>query len=128
MLIGRDAERSALGAVLDEARSGRSAALILRGQPGVGKTALLTYAAGRAPDMRVIDTLCVESEVGFAFAGLDQLCAPVLGRLDGLPGLQRGVLESALGVGEGPTPDPFHVALATLGLLSSVAREQPVTC
>jgi DNA-binding CsgD family transcriptional regulator len=128
MLIGRDAERSALDAVLDEARSGRSASLILRGEPGVGKTALLTYAAGRAPDMRVIDTLCVESEVGFAFAGLHQLCAPVLGRLDGLPGLQRGVLESAFGVGEGPTPDPFHVALATLGLLSSVAREQPVLC
>jgi DNA-binding CsgD family transcriptional regulator len=128
-MIGRDAERSALDAVLDDARSGRSAALILRGDPGVGKTTLLTYAAERASDMRLIDALCVESEAGFAFAGLHQLCAPVLGRLDGLPGLQRGVLESAFGIGEGPmTPDPFHVALATLGLLSGAAREQPVLC
>src|SRR3977135_2511976 len=121
MLIGRDAERSALDTVLDEARSGRSAALILRGEPGVGKTALLTYAAEQASDMRVIHTLCVASEAGFAFAGLHQLCAPVLGRLDHLPGLQRGVLESAFGVGVSRSPDPFHVALAALGLLSSAA-------
>ncbi len=87
--------------------------LVVRGEPGIGKTALLDYAAGRAAGFRVVRAWGVESEMELAFAGLHQLCVPMLGRLDQLPGPQRDALAVVFGMREGPAPDRFLVGLAT---------------
>ena len=117
-----------LDGVLDQARGGSSAVLVVRGEPGIGKTALLDYAAGRAVGFRVVRAWGVESEMELAFAGLHQLCVPMLGRLDQLPGPQRDALAVAFGMREGPAPDRFLVGLAVLSLLAATAEDQPLAC
>jgi DNA-binding CsgD family transcriptional regulator len=127
-LRGRDAECAVLDRLLDAVRRGESRALVLRGEPGVGKTALLDYAIGSAPDHRIVRAVGVESEMELAFAALQQLCAPMLDRLELLPGPQQDALRVAFGLSDGDAPDRFAVGLAALGLLSEVAEERPLLC
>jgi DNA-binding CsgD family transcriptional regulator len=114
--------------MLAAAYTGESAVLVLRGEPGVGKTALLEYAAERAEGCRVVRVLGVESEMELPFAGLQQLCAPLLDRLERLPPPQRAVAGTAFGLTSGAPPDRFLVGLAVLGLLSDAAEERPLLC
>ncbi|HEU4349746.1 MAG TPA: AAA family ATPase, partial [Actinoplanes sp.] len=113
---------------LDAVRGGQGRALVLHGEPGVGKTALLDYLAGRASGCRLTRAVGVESEMELAFAGLHQLLAAMLHRVDRLPGPQRSALRTAFGVSAGPAPDRFLVGLATLSLLADVAEEHPLVC
>jgi len=101
-LLNRTTERTVLDDLLGDLRSGRGRALVVRGEAGVGKSALLDYLAGAAADMRVARAAGVESEMELAFASLHQLCAPLLGRLEGLPGPQRDALATAFGLRAGP--------------------------
>ena len=110
------------------ARDGQSAALVLRGEPGIGKTALLGYAAKHAEDCRIVRAVGVESEMELPFAGLHQLCAPLLDGLDRLPVPQRDALGTAFGLSMGARPDRFLVGLAVLTLLSDAAEERPLVC
>ena len=128
MLLGRLPERAVLNRLLDSARAGRSSVLVLHGEPGVGKTALLEYAIESAAGLRVARVAGVESEMELAFAALQQLCAPMLDRLEGLPDPQRAALGVAFGLSTGPAPDRFLVGLAVLSLLSEVAEQQPLLC
>ncbi len=127
-LRGRKQQCRALDGLLADVRAGRSRALVVRGEPGIGKTALLDYAAETAPDFRVARAEGVESEMELPFAALHQLCGPVLGRLGRLPGPQRDALGVAFGLRPGSAPDRFLVGLAVLGLLSEVAAGQPLLC
>jgi DNA-binding CsgD family transcriptional regulator len=127
-LRGRASEVSALGRIVQAVRAGESRVLVIRGEPGVGKTALLDYLAGQASGCRVLRALGVQSEMELAFAGLHQLCAPMLNRLDHLPVPQREALQTAFGLSAGPAPDRFLVGLAVLSLLSEVAGERPLMC
>jgi DNA-binding CsgD family transcriptional regulator len=127
-LIDRHAESAALGRLLDAIRAGESRALVVHGEPGAGKTVLMEHLAGRARDCRVVRTAGVQSEMELAFAGLHQLCAPMLDRLEALPGPQGAVLQTALGLSQGPPPDRFLAGLAVLGLLARVAEEKPLVC
>jgi hypothetical protein len=122
MLRSRRDECATLDRLLDEARAGRSGALAVRGEAGVGKTALLEYAVDSASDLMVLRAAGVESETGLAFAALHQLCTPLLDRLDRLPGPRRDALRTTIGLSEGPPPDRFFVGLAVLGLLSGSPR------
>ena len=117
-----------LDQLIDAVRAGGNRVLVVRGEPGVGKSALLDYLAERAPGCRVLRAAGVESEIELAFAGLHQLLVPVLDRLEGLPGPQREALRTAFGLSAGPAPDRFLVGLAVLGLLSEVAGERPLIC
>jgi DNA-binding CsgD family transcriptional regulator len=128
MLLDRLPERAALSRLLDAARAGRSGVLVVRGEPGVGKTALLEYAIESAAGLRVARVAGVESEMELAFAALQQLCAPMLDKLEGLPDPQREALGVAFGLTTGAAPDRFLVGLATLSLLSEVAGQQPLLC
>jgi DNA-binding CsgD family transcriptional regulator len=128
MLLGRGSECAVIDGLLEGVRAGRSAELVLRGEPGVGKTALLEYAIEAASDLRVVRAVGVESEMELAFAALHQLCAPMLDRLDRLPGPQRDALATTFGFSAGPVPNPFLVGLAVLSLLSEVAEERPLLC
>src|SRR5919112_5978365 len=128
VLLGRSAECQALEQALDRVRGGDSAVLVVRGEAGVGKTALLHYCARQASDFRVSRVAGVESEMELAFAGLHQLCAPLLDRLDALPEPQQDALRVALGLTSGAAPDRFRVGLATLSLLAEVAEAQPLLC
>src|SRR6266481_9189361 len=128
MLLGRLPERAALSQLLEAARAGRSGVLVMRGEPGVGKTALLDWAIGSAADLRVARVAGVESEMELAFAALQQMCAPMLDKLEDLPDPQRDALGVAFGLNTGAAPDRFLVGLATLGLLSEVAEQQPLLC
>ena len=101
---------------------------MLRGEAGIGKTALLEYLVASASDLTVVRAVGVESEMELAYAGLHQLCGPLLGRLESLPGPQRQALEIVFGLSAGAAPDRFLVALAVLSLLSEVAEERPVLC
>jgi len=101
---------------------------VVRGEPGVGKTALLRHAIDGAGDMRICRATGVESEIELPFAGLHQLCAPLLGALARLPEPQQRALEIAFGRRSGPPPDRFFVGLAMLSLLSDAARERPLLC
>ena len=126
---GRSSECARLDRLLDgRARRAAARVLVIRGEAGVGKTALLRYAAERASGFRVAQIAGVESEMELAYAGLHQLCAPMLDRLDALPEPQQVALRVALGLAPGDPPDRFLVALATLGLLSAVAEERPLLC
>ena len=107
---------------------GAGRALVVRGEAGVGKSALLEYVAGAAADMRVARAAGVESEMELAFASVHQLCAPLLDRLEGLPGPQRDALGVAFGLRAGAAPDRFLVGLAVLTLLAEVAEERPLLC
>src|SRR5690348_7451761 len=127
-LLDRRGERAAMDRVVDQARAGSSAVLVVRGEPGIGKTALLDYAAGRALGFRVVRAWGVESEMELAFAGLHQLCVPMLGRLEQLPRPQRDALAVAFGMREGQAPDRFLVSLAVLSLLAATAEDQPLAC
>jgi hypothetical protein len=128
VLLNRQRERAAVDGVLGDLRSGRGRALVLRGEAGVGKSALLEYLRDSAGDMRVARAAGVESEMELAFAGLHLLCAPLLDRIEGLPDPQRNALAVAFGLREGGTPDRFLVGLAVLTLLSAVAEERPLLC
>ncbi len=128
MLLDRLAERAALGSLLEAARRGQSGVLVVRGAPGVGKTALLDYAIESAAGLRVARVAGVESEMELAFAALQQLCASMLEGLERLPGPQRDALGVAFGLRAGAAPDRFLVGLAALNLLSDVAEQQPLLC
>jgi DNA-binding CsgD family transcriptional regulator len=128
MLLNRLAERAALGQLLNTARGGQSGVLVVRGIPGIGKTALLEDVIGSADGLQVARVVGVESEMELAYAALQQLCAPMMGRVDRLPRPQRDSLGVAFGLQAGQAPDRFLVGLATLSLLSEVAAERPLLC
>jgi DNA-binding CsgD family transcriptional regulator len=127
-LTGRRSECGVLDRLVDAVRAGESRALVVAGEPGVGKTALLDYAAGRASGLRVARAAGVQSEMELAYAGLQQLCAPMLDGLERLPVPQRDALRTAFGLSVGPAPDRFLVGLAVLSLLAEAAGEQPLVC
>src|SRR5918996_5995950 len=127
-LRGRSSECAALDALLEAVRGSTSQTLVLRGEAGVGKTALMEYVLERAEGYRVARAAGVQSEMELAFAGLHQLCAPMLDRLDSLPDPQRDALATAFGLSAGPPPDRFLVGLAVLSLLSEAAAERPLLC
>ena len=125
---GRSSERRALNRLVEGAREGRSGVLAIRGEAGMGKTTLLRLAGGEAPGFRVVQIAGVESEMELPFAGLHQLCGPLLGHLAALPQPQQDVLRVAFGLAGGPPGDRFLVGLAALSLLAEVAEIQPVLC
>ncbi len=127
MLRGRHAEQAVIDQSLDGARNGRSASLVVRGEPGIGKSALLEYARGRADGLRVLRASGIESEATVPFAGLHLLLRGFLDRLEALPGPQRRVLEGAFGLGEA-SGDRFMLGAAALSLLADVAEDGPVLC
>ena len=126
--FNRKSECAALDRLLETARAGESSVMVLRGEPGVGKTALLDYAIQSASGFRVLRAVGVESEVDLAFAGLQQLCGPLLDGLERLPEPQREALSVAFGLSAGEAPRRFIVGLAALGLLSSSAEDEPLLC
>ncbi|MDX6343884.1 MAG: hypothetical protein QOH87_4022 [Trebonia sp.] len=128
MLVNRLTERAALDSMIAAARGGMGGALVLRGEPGIGKSALLEYAIESAPGFQIARAAGVESESELAFAALHQLCAPRLDQLERLPGPQRDALGVAFGLRAGEAPDRFLVGLAVLSLLSEVAAERPLLC
>src|ERR671923_1866869 len=128
VLLGRAGERRSLDRLLENVRGGQSAVLVVRGEAGVGKTALLHYCARQASGFRVARVAGVESEMELPFAGLHQLCAPMLDRLGALPEPQQNALRVAFGLAVGAAPDRFLVALAALGLLAEVSAERPLLC
>src|SRR5437764_8260834 len=128
MLRGRHNERDALDRQLQRVRAGESSVLVVRGDVGVGKTALLEYVAERASGCRIVRVAGVESEMELAFAGVHQMCAPMLAGLGDLPGPQRDALRVAFGLHDGAAPNRFLVALAVLSLLAEAAEVQPLVC
>src|SRR4051812_24898474 len=127
-LRGRQRECEALDGLLEAVRAGQSRALVVRGEAGVGKTALLDHLCERASGCRVARVSGVESEMELVFAGLHQLCAPMLDRLPGIPAPQRDALGTAFGLSAGDPPGRFVVGLGVLSLLSEVAEERPFVC
>ena len=127
-LPGRETECARVDQLLAEAQPGRSAVLVLRGEPGIGKSALLEYATERADGRRVLRATGAQWEMELPFAGLHQLCAGLLDGLGGLPAPQRDALTTAFGLDSGAQPDRFLVGLAALSLLSSAAAEHPLIC
>ncbi|HEY9450107.1 MAG TPA: ATP-binding protein, partial [Gemmatimonadaceae bacterium] len=125
---GRRSECEALDRLLEEVGARQSRVMVVRGGAGAGKTALLNYLAARASRYRVARAAGVESEMELPFAGVHQLCAPMLDRLAGLPGPQRSAIATALGLSAGEAPDRFLVGLAVLRLLSDVAEDRPLVC
>ena len=127
-LVGRRREREVLERLLQSAASGESGVLVVLGEPGVGKTALLDFAIEAAARFRTVRTTGIESEVELPFAATQQLCAPILERRQGLPAPQRLALEVAFGLADGPAPNAFLVGLAILGLLAEAATDRPLLC
>src|SRR5580704_1327275 len=127
-LFGRTGEVEILGRLVANARSGQSAVLVVRGEPGIGKTELLRHLIAEASDFGVARVAGVESEMELPFAGLHQLCAPMLDRLGSLAEPQRRGLSVAFGLASGESPDRFLVALATLSLMAEAAEERPILC
>src|SRR5829696_3914783 len=127
-LLGRQRERDALERLLDAAREGHGGVLVVHGQPGIGKTAVLEYAVKAASDFRIARTVGAEGETELPFAALQQLCSPSLDLIERLPDPQREAFEVALGLSAGRAPNPFLVGLAVLNLLSEAAEEQPLLC
>src|SRR5688572_19423669 len=113
-LLGRRSECEALGRLVANVRAGRSRVLVLRGEAGVGKSALVDYLVGSAAGCRIARAVGVESEMELPFAGLHQLCVPMMAHLDRLPGPQRDALSVAFGLSTGSAPDRFMVGLAVL--------------
>lgn len=128
MLLGRAMECDRLDDYLANGRAGRSGAVILRGDAGIGKTALLDYVVDRADGWLIICASGVESEMELPFAGLHQFCATLLADIDRLPGPQRDALATAFGLMSGPPPDRFLIGLAVLSLLSNAAEQRPLLC
>ena len=127
-LRGRRSECESLDQLLEDIRGGQSRVLVLRGDAGVGKTALLEYVVANASGCRIARAAGVDSEMELAFAGVHQLCAPMLSHLEHLPGPQRDALGTAFGLNVGAAADRFLVGLAVLSLLSEVAEERPLVC
>src|SRR5271154_4784239 len=127
-LLGRDRERELLGRLLSAARGGDGGVLVVHGEPGVGKTALLEWTIEEARQFRVLRTVGVEGEMELPFAALQQLCSPVLNRSERLPDTQRDALGVAFGLSAGNAPNPFLLGLAALGLLSEASKERPLLC
>ena len=117
-----------LDTVVGDIRRGESRSLVLRGEAGIGKTALLEYLIASAPELSVVRAVGVESEMELAYSGLHQLCGTMLDQLERVPDPQRLALEVVFGLTAGAAPDPFLVALATLSLLSEVSEERPLLC
>src|SRR6267154_1972626 len=127
-LLGREHERAVLERLLDAARDGHGAVLLVQGDPGVGKTALLEYAVEAGEDFCVVQAAGVEGEMKLDYAALQQLCSPLLELIGRLPDPQRDALGVAFGLSAGQAPSPFLVGLALLGLLSEAATQQPLLC
>jgi DNA-binding CsgD family transcriptional regulator len=127
-LRGRRSECRELDGLLADARNDHSGVVVVRGDAGVGKTALLDYIAERADGFRIARAVGIESEMELAYAGLHQLCAPMLEGLEDLPGPQRDALSTAFGISAGEPPDRFLVGLAVLSLVSEAAEEKPLLC
>jgi len=127
-LLGRQRERAVLERLLDTARDGHGAVLVVHGDPGVGKTALLQHTVEAGQDFRVVRAAGVEGEMELDYAALQQLCSPILEFIECLPDPQRDALEVAFGLSAGRAPTPFLVGLAVLGLLSEVAEQRPLLC
>src|SRR4029079_14436639 len=127
-LTGRRNERDVLDRLIEAVRAGESRALVLRGEPGMGKTALLEYLVEEASGCRVLRATGVQSEMELAFAGLHQLVAPMIDRLEHLPAPHGDAVRTACGISLGPAPDRFRIGLAVVSLLSDAADEQPVVC
>jgi DNA-binding CsgD family transcriptional regulator len=127
-LLGRQRERAVLERLLDTARDGHGAVLVVHGDPGVGKTALLEYAIAADEHFRIARTAGVEGEMELDYAALQQLCSPLLASTEHLPDPQRDALGVAFGLNAGHAPSPFLVGLAVLGLLSDAAEQQPILC
>jgi DNA-binding CsgD family transcriptional regulator len=126
--VGRARERDVLDGLLAKVRVGESEVLVIRGEAGIGKTALLRYAARQASGFRLAQLTGVEAEMELPFAGIHQLCATMLDKNDALPAPQRDALSVALGLTAGEVPDRFLVGLAVLSLLSAMAEERPLLC
>ena len=127
-LVGRQRERAGLERLLDTARDGHGAVLVVHGEPGVGKTALLEYAVEAGEDFHIVRAVGVEGEMELDHAALQQLCLPVLELSERLPEPQRDALSVAFGLSGGHAPNPFLVGLAVLGLFSEAAEQQPLLC
>jgi DNA-binding CsgD family transcriptional regulator len=127
-LLGRELERETIDRLLDGGRAGRGDVLVVHGEPGIGKTALLEYAVGAGREFRVARIFGVEIEMEMAFAALQRLCLPYLQLVEHLPEPQRDALAVAFGLGAGSAPNPFLVGLAVLGLLAEVAEDRPLLC
>jgi DNA-binding CsgD family transcriptional regulator len=130
MLTGRHVEQDLLDRLVKAVQSGQGRALVVRGEPGVGKTALLDHLADRTSRVgcRLVRLVAVQSEMELAFAGLHQLCLPLLDRAEQLPNPQREALRTAFGLVAGPPPDRFHIGLAVLSLLSAAGSDRPLIC
>ena len=126
-LVGRRRERELLDRVLEAAGRGDGGVLVVHGEAGVGKTALLEYAVEAARAFRVLRTVGVEGEMELPFAALQQLCSPILELNERLPAPQRDALAVAFGLSAGRAPNPFLVGLAVLGLMSEAAEERPLS-
>ena len=127
-LKGRARECALLDRLVGAIRQGESRSLVLRGEAGIGKTALLEYLVESASDLTVVRAVGVESEMELAYASLHQLCAPLLDRLERLPAPQRQAVEVVFGLSSGTVPDRFLVGLGVLSLVSEVAEERPLLC
>src|SRR3954462_8262924 len=127
-LRGRASECVLLDDLVSAVRCGESRTLVLRGEAGIGKTALLEYLIASASDLTVVRAVGVQSDMELGFASLHQLCAPLLDRLPGLPGPQRRAVEIVFGLSAGPAPDRFFVGLAVLGLFAAAAEQRPLLC
>jgi DNA-binding CsgD family transcriptional regulator len=127
-LLGRERERVALDRLLEAARGGHGGVLVVHGEPGVGKTALLEYAGEAGREFRVVQTVGVEGEMELPYAALQQLCSPILELTERLPMPQGDALAVAFGLSAGAPPSPFLVGLAALGLLSEASEERPLLC
>jgi DNA-binding CsgD family transcriptional regulator len=127
-LAGRRRELDVLDRLIEDVRAGESRTLLLRGEAGVGKTALLEHLVEQAADFRVTRAAGVQAEMELAFAGLHQLLAPMLGAIDDLPGPQGDALRTAFGLSVGRAPDGFFIGVAVLGLLANAAEERPLLC
>src|SRR5689334_11455880 len=126
--VGRNSERDVLETLLARVRGGESEALVIRGEAGIGKTALLRHTARQAAGFRVVHVTGVEAEMELPFAGIHQLYAGLPDRVDALPPPQRKAFTTALGLVAGEVPERFIVGLALLSLLSAVAEERPILC
>jgi DNA-binding CsgD family transcriptional regulator len=127
-LLGRRGEREAISRLLQAAQGGTGGALVIHGEPGVGKTALLDDTVGAATGFRTVSAVGVEGEMEFPFAALLQICSPILASAERLPELQREALAVAFGQSAGPAPDAFLIGVAMLGLLSEASEERPLLC
>src|SRR3712207_2719003 len=126
MLVGRTRERARIERLLQDARQGRSGALLLHGDPGIGKTALLRWMVEHADGFLVLRARGIETESDIPFAGLGELVSPLLARLDDIPEVQAAALRGALALGPAAGPDRFTVPAGLLSLLAVAAEDQPV--